>query len=698
MSLAQITLTTNKTVSNVGDYIRKIGQSERGQVLPVIVVDATGTPYDLSDKKIVFSESKDSGKYVVDDGKDSRSGKFALTDAKNGKFSYTLQEQVYPESGTAWFDIVSADGTVLDTTVSFRFVVIPAPTLHVNDDNYSSTLEALQAHYQGVIKNTETSTQNLINSLTDKINQAISNGQKSIADELTDAQKKLQALLNRENSLIQNWTAKVAEIESNADTQKRAIQKVADDQLKANKNANDAEIADVKKQLADELAKAEADKTTAIQGITEARDKAISDATDKLNANLRSLQEDYNTWKTSAVGDFQAKLDKLTRQLNTDETDQANLKRAIDSAKEAVSKLHDVDFTVYAHKSDLGNYYTKSQTDQKLGQKITFVKCDSPQAAHDVSMRPATDGSIVLGVYDMNDEPSQAVVGDQKINIEWLYNHLNDLSTQVSGLSSLQSLINGKADSATVYTKTQVDSTVNYLKALIDNAGKVKTVDGIQPDGKGNIQTDHYTKSQTDQKLGQKITFVKCDSPQAAHDASARPAADGSIVLGIYDMNDEPSQAIVGDQKINIEWLYNHLTDLSTQVSGLSSLQSLIAGKANSADVYTKSDTDSIVNNLKELIANAGKVKTVNGTQPDSSGNIAISMPDISGKADKTDVNNLQAMVTGLSTKVDSVVTKLSDGTLAKVAHFKASEEQKAVDWSEDDGKGGLPKIGIIDS
>ena len=54
MSLAQIMLTTNKTTSNVGDYVRKIGQDERGQVLPVIVVDATGTPYDLSDKKRLF--------------------------------------------------------------------------------------------------------------------------------------------------------------------------------------------------------------------------------------------------------------------------------------------------------------------------------------------------------------------------------------------------------------------------------------------------------------------------------------------------------------------------------------------------------------------------------------------------------------------------------------------------------------------
>lgn len=109
-------------------------------------------------------------------------------------------------------------------------------------------------------------------------------------------------------------------------------------------------------------------------------------------------------------------------------------------------------------------------------------------------------------------------------------------------------------------------------------------------------------------------------------------------------------------------------------------------------------------------LAEAGKVKTVNNVAPDDKGNINIPAPDLSGletktdaktaldaKADKSDVTTLQTAVTGLSTKVDSVVTKLNDGTLAKVAHFKASEEQQAVDWSKDDGKGGLPKIGIID-
>ena len=134
---------------------------------------------------------------------------------------------------------------------------------------------------------------------------------------------------------------------------------------------------------------------------------------------------------------------------------------------------------------------------------------------------------------------------------------------------------------------------------------------------------------------------------------------------------------------------------------------------ADGEKLLTKSDISSLQS------AVTGKVKTVNNVAPDDKGNITIPAPDLSGletkadakkaldakadktdldsKADKTNVNNLQAMVTGLSTKVDSVVTKLSDGTLAKVAHFKASEENKAVDWSKDDGKGGLPKIGIID-
>ena len=149
-----------------------------------------------------------------------------------------------------------------------------------------------------------------------------------------------------------------------------------------------------------------------------------------------------------------------------------------------------------------------------------------------------------------------------------------DLSKYVS-LEQLGELLQAKADKADVNKQ---------IKAVTDLANT-----------KANA-SDVYTKSQTDDKLGQKITFVKCDSPQAAYDASTKTAADGSIVFGIYDMNDEPSEAYVAGQKINIEWLYNHLTDLQSNVN------SGLATKANQSDLgSTNATVESQANEIASL-------------------------------------------------------------------------------------------------
>ena len=443
MSLAQITLTTNKTVSNVGDYVRKIGQDERGQVLPVIVVDATGTPYDLSDKKIVFSESKDSGKYVVDDGKDSRSGKFTLTDAKNGKFSYTLQEQVYPESGTAWFDIVSADGTVLDTTASFRFVVIPAPTLHVNDDNYSSTLEALQAHYQGVIKNTETQTQNLINSLTDKINRAISNGQKDVANELSDARAKLQQITTDANNLknswnaefetekqnftdLQNqWKAQTAKINQDANSQIQAINDNAAQQLKNNQSANDAAIKEVNGQ----------------------RDAAINQANTNFQNELNKLQQDYNAWKAEKLADFTKSLQSLTDQLSTDQADLTNFNKQLSDTKielaNMAKQLDSINFARFV----TGDQFKEAMSKKASGIKVRGLRGDYVMAVNandsNIDATPSTQqaGLVDSGVLaaavqaladailDKNHYTKQEVDGIKQNILDTITNKTKDMAT-----------------------------------------------------------------------------------------------------------------------------------------------------------------------------------------------------------------------------------------------------------------------------
>ena len=465
MSLAILTLPTNKSISTVSDHVRKIGQGEAGQKLEVIVTDADGSGYNLDGKTLEFSENKEGGKIVSDNDQNH----FEIKDAKAGRFVYTLAPAVYAASGVAWFDITSADGSVIDTTKNFNIDVIEDESIHINNDNYVSSLASFETHYDGVIKKAKEDSEALLTKIDGQLSQALADNNKKAADSLNDQKAQLQKLIDSTNQLQTDWNdqftkqkqslsdvdaswqtqskkiqddanSKIAEIESNADTQKNAIQQVADDQLKANQTANDVEINSVKQQLADELAKVEADKTTAIKGVTDARDKAISDATDKLNANLRSLQEDYNTWKTSTVSDFQAQIDKLSKELADGETDQASLRQAIDSAKETVSKLHEVDFTVYAHKTDLENYYTKTETDDKLAEagKVKTVN----------GIQPDSSGNITIPAPDLSDLETKA---DAKTTNDTLDKKISDNTVAIRKNSDD---IATKANLADVYTKT----------------------------------------------------------------------------------------------------------------------------------------------------------------------------------------------------------------------------------------------------
>lgn len=517
MSLAQIMLTTNKTTSNVGDYVRKIGQDERGQVLPVIVVDATGTPYDLSDKKIVFSESKDSGKYVVDDGKDSRSGKFTLTDSKNGKFSYTLQEQVYPESGTAWFDIVSADGTVLDTTVSFRFVVIPAPTLHVNDDNYSSTLKALQAHYQGVIKNTETQTQNLINSLTDKITQAISNGQRDVANELSDARAKLQSIQDQENKLVASWTtelntqkqnfanlesqwqaqsksisddyaSKKAKIESDAQSQHNSIQAAADQQLKDNKSANDGEIAKIESETKAKLDEVEKAKNDAIAELTAQRDAQLKAAKDAYDKQRNDQQADYETWKTTTLADFTKLVEPLKTEISTDRQDLKDISDQISATKKEMvnlsSQLDSIDVTRFV----TGDQFKEAMAKKASGLKVMGLGGDYVMAVDtttsNIDGTPAgnngsglVDSTVLAGVMQTI---SDAILGKNhytKAEVDNLLKGVKDQLTPLINQKANASDLNSKANASDLNNKadkSQIQSLSSQLESYKQENNNLK--------------------------------------------------------------------------------------------------------------------------------------------------------------------------------------------------------------------------------
>ena len=488
----QLTLQINKVNISVDRDRLKYDQNERGKIVDVTVLDTDGLKaYDLTGKNIRFFDLKQGTppKIISDDGSTSTGGKFIRTpeNDKLGKFSYQFQEFTYQQSGEAHFEFYT-DKDHVDVTSHFAIDIIAEGQIAPDNSSYVSSmaelidqLKAATDHASDSIGALTTASDTAKKTATDAI-QAMQDQVAAYAKQVTDAQAQ--------------WAQTKKDIDNRANAQLSSIQ---------------------------DLDKAQVD--AAVKSITDKRDLALKQLNDDKTAKLNAIQQDYNSWKTNTIADFtnsvqplkdsiaenSEQLNQVSKQVNDIVTNMAALEKQFNS----------VDFTKFAKLTDLANYYTKndvdnivsdlrakiatagtvktvdniqpdsngniqtdhytkSQTDQKLGQKITFVKCDSPQAAHDASMNPAADGSIVFGVYDMNDEPSQAVVGDQKINIEWLYNHLNDLSTQVSGLSSLQSLINGKADSATVYTKTQVDQ-------MVANAGKVKTVNNVQPDSSGNI-------------------------------------------------------------------------------------------------------------------------------------------------------------------------------------------------------------------
>lgn len=376
MSLEQIALTTNKSISNVGDFVRKIGQGERGQVLPVLVTDASGSPYDLTNKKLVFSETKDSRMYVVDDGQATDAGKFNPTDPKNGKFSYTLQEQVYLESGTAWFDIVSQDGTVLDTTNAFRFVVIPDPTVNVKNGNYSSTLSALQAHYQAVISKTETNTQQLIDSLNDQITQAISNDQKEFADQLTKIKDLIQQAQteygNKKDALdklIADWQAQTKAIQDSADKQKQAIQDAADQQQKAIKDSADQQRKDIQADYDKQSTQNQSTFENKITDFDTEKKAAIEKAQADFSTALTGWKNDYDSWKATKEADITAQLKKLNDQISATKTANDQAQASVDALQKKISD------TIQEWKNvEFPKFVTQDQLKTSLATKASGLK------------------------------------------------------------------------------------------------------------------------------------------------------------------------------------------------------------------------------------------------------------------------------------------------------------------------------------
>ena len=471
-------MTNDKLVLNISkinispDSTRlKYSQDERGKQVDLTVIDSDGTTaYDLTGKKIIFSEIKDGGKIIIDD----ETSHFIRTadNDKIGKFTYAFVDQTYQQSGEAHFEFTT-DIEHVDTTINFDISIVNSAQLKPDNTSYVSSLIALEAHYRATIANTETQTQNLINSLTDKIDQAISNGQRDVANELSDARAKLQSIQDQENKLIASWTtelntqkqnfatlqsqwqeqsnsisdsyqAKINEINTQAQSQHNDIQAAADQQLKNNQSASDAELAKIKSDAQAQHDQIEKAKNDAIAEITAQRDATINQANADFKAKIDALQKDYDVWKSTTLADFTKQLADIKTNISNDQSTLSDFDKKLDYTKqelEAMTKqLDSLDFTKFV----TGDTFKTAMAKKASGLKIMGL-----------------GGEYVMAV-DQSDQ------------------NINGLPSGVQGLAdigvlsgALQVLADAILDK-NHYTKSEVDKMVNDAKNTIMNTVNTK--------------------------------------------------------------------------------------------------------------------------------------------------------------------------------------------------------------------------------
>lgn len=464
-------MTTDKLVLNISkinispDSTRlKYGQDERGKQVDVTIIGNDGsTAYDLTGKKIIFSEIKDGGKIIIDD----ETSHFIRTadNDKIGKFTYVFVDQTYQQSGEAHFEFTT-DIEHVDTTINFDISIVNSAQLKPDNTSYVSSLIALEAHYRATIANTETQTQNLINSLTDKIDQAISNGQRDVANELSDARTKLQAIQDQENGLIQNWAAdfntrkadfdklktdwqnqsklisdsyqaKINEINTQAQSQHNSIQAAADQQLQANKSASDAAIAKIESDAEAQHDQIEKAKNDAIAEITSQRDAAINQANSDFKAKIDALQKDYDAWKSTTLADFTKQLADIKTNISNDQSTLKDFDQQLDYTKQELAdmakQLDSLDFTKFV----TGDQFKDAMAKKANGLKVMGL-----------------GGEYVMAV-DQSDQ-----------NINGLPNGVQGLADIGVLSGALQVLADAILDK-NHYTKLEVDKMVNDAKNAI---------------------------------------------------------------------------------------------------------------------------------------------------------------------------------------------------------------------------------------
>lgn len=315
-------------------------QSEQNLVMQATLLNPDKSPYDLSGgKTVTFNEHKQNDKFVVDTN-------VKIVDASHGNISYVLNKQCFAASGEGWFEIISKDGQVVDSTQIFRMNVLDAANANIANTNYISKLDDLREQMQslvdsadGTLKNELQNAQNQLNSNVDSIKKTYNDLTLSFQNQFKQAQ------------------------DSRAKSGTDALNKFNSDSRSAINTFN-------------------TNSQNAINSFNSNGNKAVSDFKTNSDSKVNSNISNWSTQWQKAYSDFNSKLaqdqknyedtlKKLENQVNSDNTTAQQVSSTLNALNQKLAATSkDIDnlkttfnSTVFAKASDV---YTKAEVDSNL--------------------------------------------------------------------------------------------------------------------------------------------------------------------------------------------------------------------------------------------------------------------------------------------------------------------------------------------
>lgn len=396
MAIPDLVLSTDKTSTDINNNRITVRQSERGLVLNATIKAKDGTNYDLNGKNVQFADSKDGQKLVLDQN-------VQIDSSQNGVVHYTLEKDVFGASGTAWFEIITNAGDVIDTTQNFYIEVIADAQLNVANDNYISSLNGLIAHVKVAGDKATENINNQVTQLTQLVNQ------------------KTQEADNVSAELTKKFDDKMNQLTAD----------LADYQNKYNKLATD---------WANEL------KTIS--------DKATADINGQYAQKLKDLQADYSNWKTKTVADFNATVDPIKKSIEQNASNVDEVTKKVNDTVASMDKLKQdfdkIDFTKFVTGEQIKNYYTKTEVDSKLATAGAVKTVDG--------INPDSKGNVQTDHYTKSDTDNIVNILKESIANAGKVKTVNNVEPDSSGNIAISIPdISGKAD------KTDVNNLQNKV-------------------------------------------------------------------------------------------------------------------------------------------------------------------------------------------------------------------------------------------